>query len=186
MALIQCTECGKEISSKADKCPHCGCPIAAKALKNSNYTRLVILLALLGLVGYFALTRTIGTENTNKLVAVATRSPMTLLNQIENIPANSWKAIGVTLPYNGSLQIEITVQKGNEQEVRLIPVSEIENYKSNGTYSQFDNFMSESSTTYIRNGNLNAGQYYLVLKDKTLGILSASSSDIKVFAKLNP
>ena len=26
MALIKCTECGKEISDKTDKCPNCGCP----------------------------------------------------------------------------------------------------------------------------------------------------------------
>lgn len=28
MALIKCKECGKEISDKADKCPHCGCPVS--------------------------------------------------------------------------------------------------------------------------------------------------------------
>lgn len=27
MALIQCAECHKEISDKAKRCPHCGCPI---------------------------------------------------------------------------------------------------------------------------------------------------------------
>ena len=27
MALIKCTECGKQISSRAEKCPNCGCPI---------------------------------------------------------------------------------------------------------------------------------------------------------------
>lgn len=27
MALINCPECGKEISDRAGKCPHCGCPI---------------------------------------------------------------------------------------------------------------------------------------------------------------
>ena len=26
MALIFCSECGKKISDKADKCPSCGCP----------------------------------------------------------------------------------------------------------------------------------------------------------------
>lgn len=26
MALIKCSECGKEFSDKADKCPNCGCP----------------------------------------------------------------------------------------------------------------------------------------------------------------
>lgn len=29
MALIKCTECGKEISEKAASCPGCGCPINA-------------------------------------------------------------------------------------------------------------------------------------------------------------
>lgn len=27
MALIKCSECGKEISDKADNCPNCGCPV---------------------------------------------------------------------------------------------------------------------------------------------------------------
>ena len=27
MAIIQCKECGKEISNKAEACPHCGCPV---------------------------------------------------------------------------------------------------------------------------------------------------------------
>lgn len=31
MALIQCPECGKDISDAATSCPHCGYPIAQKA-----------------------------------------------------------------------------------------------------------------------------------------------------------
>ncbi len=31
MALIQCPDCGREVSSRAISCPHCGCPIAAEA-----------------------------------------------------------------------------------------------------------------------------------------------------------
>lgn len=30
MALIQCPECGKEISDKSQQCIHCGCPIEQK------------------------------------------------------------------------------------------------------------------------------------------------------------
>jgi tellurium resistance protein TerD len=29
MALINCSECSKEISDKADVCPQCGCPVAS-------------------------------------------------------------------------------------------------------------------------------------------------------------
>ena len=28
MALIKCSECGKEISDKATTCIHCGCPVS--------------------------------------------------------------------------------------------------------------------------------------------------------------
>lgn len=28
MALIKCSECGKEVSDKATACPNCGCPIS--------------------------------------------------------------------------------------------------------------------------------------------------------------
>ena len=27
MALVQCSECGREVSDKSEKCIHCGCPI---------------------------------------------------------------------------------------------------------------------------------------------------------------
>lgn len=33
MALIKCQECGKEISSKAQACPNCGCPVEASSEK---------------------------------------------------------------------------------------------------------------------------------------------------------
>ena len=33
MALIKCSECGKEISDKASACPHCGCPVMVDSKK---------------------------------------------------------------------------------------------------------------------------------------------------------
>ncbi len=51
MAMIYCNECGKEISDKADKCPHCGCPVLKirkckikfKNQKKEKYLVLVLL-----------------------------------------------------------------------------------------------------------------------------------------------
>ncbi|MFA5501861.1 MAG: zinc ribbon domain-containing protein [Sulfurovaceae bacterium] len=34
MALIKCSECGKEISDKASQCIHCGCHVSPKKLSN--------------------------------------------------------------------------------------------------------------------------------------------------------
>ena len=36
MGLVKCNECGKEISDKAEKCIHCGCPIKDINVENSN------------------------------------------------------------------------------------------------------------------------------------------------------
>ncbi|MBR5321393.1 MAG: hypothetical protein IKU41_06090 [Clostridia bacterium] len=36
MALIKCSECGKEISSLADFCPNCGCPSSQFGVNNDN------------------------------------------------------------------------------------------------------------------------------------------------------
>ena len=36
MALIKCSECGKEISDTADECVHCGCPLGKVKFYTSN------------------------------------------------------------------------------------------------------------------------------------------------------
>lgn len=38
MALIKCPECGKEVSDKAEKCIHCGCPLDVKESEKSVVT----------------------------------------------------------------------------------------------------------------------------------------------------
>ena len=37
MAIIQCPECGREMSDKAEKCIHCGCPLDG-AVQNADVT----------------------------------------------------------------------------------------------------------------------------------------------------
>lgn len=39
MALIQCPECGREISDKAICCPNCGCPIEKFKTADSNFEK---------------------------------------------------------------------------------------------------------------------------------------------------
>jgi len=65
MSLIKCTECGKEISDKAQACPNCGCPVGCSAAEApaptsvapTNKKRslkkhiLFILLAVIGVAG---------------------------------------------------------------------------------------------------------------------------------------
>ena len=52
MALIKCSECGKEISDQAERCPDCGCPIG-KGKKRINKKLLIIpiVIVVVGVVG---------------------------------------------------------------------------------------------------------------------------------------
>ena len=50
----------------------------------------------------------------------------------------------------------------------------------------FENFNATKTKTYRRTGQLNQGSYYLVMRDTSLGILSARASDISVKVQLNP
>jgi len=36
MALINCSECGKQVSDRAAACPHCGAPVAGKAVDTAK------------------------------------------------------------------------------------------------------------------------------------------------------
>jgi hypothetical protein len=37
MALIRCTECGRDVSSKAAACPHCGHPISPQTIVDPEF-----------------------------------------------------------------------------------------------------------------------------------------------------
>lgn len=50
MALIQCPECGKEISDKTKKCPDCGYPIkkrVRKQVKEMSFSKTILLVGVL-------------------------------------------------------------------------------------------------------------------------------------------
>ena len=53
MALVQCKECGREVSSSARKCPHCGVPGPGVVISKTVWQVLGVLLAIA--VGLFIL-----------------------------------------------------------------------------------------------------------------------------------
>lgn len=44
MALINCTECGKEISDSAERCPHCGCKTPHGKTRSDAKVQLAVLI----------------------------------------------------------------------------------------------------------------------------------------------
>jgi hypothetical protein len=111
-----------------------------------------------------------------------------LKNEVQNLPASSWKGIALTVPYSGMVEVNLQVVSGNPIDVFLTTSDQLETMKKE-QWSQvqaYPNFNAAKTKLYRRAVRLEQGSYYLVLRDTSLGILSASASDISVKVQLNP
>lgn len=210
MALIKCVECGKEISDKASSCPNCGAPISAQsavidetkeikhAPKKKTFPKktLIIACSIIGIaiitgIAYFGLTLYSDIHDKNEAQAQAAAAqaalpppPVTLINTIENLQAHSWKSIPMTLPYSGTLTIEASIENGNGIHIELINREDLVVFENKGSYGVYPNFSASQTQSYKRSSRMAAGNYYLLLQDKTWGIFSSKASDVRVSAQL--
>jgi DNA-directed RNA polymerase subunit RPC12/RpoP len=66
MPLIKCSECGREVSDKAQSCPNCGAPIGLTAQKQSQKAQSATGKGCLGCLGLIAVLALIGYLFPNK------------------------------------------------------------------------------------------------------------------------
>ena len=147
---------------------------------------LLLVIVLGSVVGWYFIRQTLGHKETDRAVATILKQPMELRDAIENLPASSWKAVPLPVTYDGTLSIELEVVRGNPVDVYVLNGTNIESLKAGAQFQHYPTFEATKTKTYKRTGRLTSGAYYLVLRDASLGILSASSSDIKVSARLEP
>ena len=201
MALIKCVECGREISDKASSCPNCGAPVAAQngvvdETKESKYApktkkplNKAVLITSIGWILVLAcLILVILIVHKTPAPVTLIDEPVTLIDEIENLPANSLKTLPFTLPYSGTVNIIASVVNGNNIDFEVInqDQKDFDNLKSGTPYGANPNFSATKSRYYKRSHAMDAGNYYLLLRDKTLGILSSPASDVRVLVRLTP
>jgi len=144
---------------------------------------LILLLALVGYYWYQA-----GTKTTTQMIATVVHAPVTLTDEVENLPASSWKAVPLNLPYGGTVDINLQVVRGNPIDVFVTTPDQLETIKKEewNNVQVYVDFNATKTQTYRRTGQLGQGSYYLVMRDTSLGILSSSASDISVRVRMNP
>lgn len=152
-------------------------------LSGSVKALLVIFLVILGLAWYNA-----GARKTTQLIATAVHAPITLKDEVENVPANSWRAVGLDLPYSGTVDVNLQVVQGNPVDVFVVTLDQLDTMKKEdwSNVKVYTDFNATKTKTYRRAGQLGQGSYYFVMRDTSLGILSARASDISVKVQLNP
>jgi len=113
--------------------------------------------------------------------------PVDLTNEVENLPASSWRAVPIQLPYDGSLTISVQVVRGNPIEMFLTDSNNVEKLRSGETRaSPYGGFYAVKATMFQHTERLSQGTYYVVLRDNILGILSYSASDVSLRARIEP
>jgi hypothetical protein len=129
-----------------------------------------------------------GTRSTSQMLATAVHAPVTVADEVENVPANSWKAVAFTMPYGATLDISLRVVRGNPIDVFITTPDQAESMKKAQwrNVKVYGEFSAMKTSTYRRSGQLGSGSYYLVLRDTSLGILSQSASDVSLKITMNP
>ena len=114
--------------------------------------------------------------------------PDTLTDELQNLPANSWKSFNYGFPQGGKLDVIIGVVNGNPIDVFLTDQDQAEAMKKGdwGSVKTYTEFNATKTKTYRRSGYLRPGNYSLVLRDTTLGVLSAPATDVSVKTILTP
>ena len=166
---------------------HGGLPAAGAASSGFRWSRLVWALVLLAITWVF-LRQWLGNKATNQIVATVTHSSMEVKNEVENLPASSWKAVALNLPYSGEIDVKLEVVSGNPVDVFVTTPDQLDAMKK-AQWNQvrvYPDFNATQTKAYRRSARLGQGVYYLVLRDTSLGILSSSASDISVKVQLNP
>ena len=147
---------------------------------------LLLVLAGVVLMVVFDPTRPGGVDSVQDLLPAAVRGPVHVVDAVENLSAGSWKAIPFTLDYDGELQVNVRVLRGNALEIAIVPPASIEAKKSGDSIRHYPNFHADSARELRQTHGMAAGTYYLLLEDHTLGLLSESASDIDIDIWLNP
>lgn len=144
---------------------------------------LIVLLIVISIVWHNA-----GTRNTTQMIATVIHAPVTLKDEVENLPASSVKSFGVNVSYGGTVVVTMEVVRGNPIDVFLTDADQLAAIQKNdwSNVKTYTDFNALKTKTYRRTGQLTQGSYYLVVRDTSLGILSSSASDISVKVQLNP
>ncbi len=185
---MNCPYCSKVIPDDAKICHYC-----CRSCDTKIHTRLrsafyVASLFIFLLAVYLVIHSNSGTPQTNVVMASAVHTSVVLKDETQTLRSKSWRSIPIDTLYSGNLDIDVHVLRGNPLDVVLIPLDQMDKLRSSGfkDLPGDPNFSAQKTTTFHHTHAIPQGNYVLVLRDASLGILSTSATEVAIKVTLNP
>lgn len=124
-------------------------------------------------------------QDRQKKPAAGAPAPITLIDTVEKIKIGDWKALPLHLASRGTLSLIMSVVRGNPIDAYVIPGSELENFKRRTEFQKVAGFMVTKMSSR-HSSDIGSGDYYLILRDSSLGVFSTQNSEIKITVQLEP
>lgn len=111
MALMTCSECGRKVSYKADKCPQCGCSLVQKTLFGALIKSILKFSNLILLVGGF-----LGLYSAYTSIFV----PIISVTQTASLDSADPFATQFIISNEGPTEVDVTTIDGFDQEIKTV------------------------------------------------------------------
>jgi hypothetical protein len=114
--------------------------------------------------------------------------PAILIDEVEHLPPLAWKAVPLSLLNAGIVNIDVQVVQGNPIDVFLTKSDQIDSVKKVewSSLKVYGDVSATRTKTFRRAVRLAQGEFYLVLRDMTVGTPSSPPSDVSVKVQLTP
>jgi len=164
MALTTCRECGKEVSTGAESCPHCGVP---RKRKGGFSIGRVLLLLILAAIGWYFLTPPSCKGLFRKVVPAIAPDPVTRLNKTVTVNEDQyWHAT-----YNskgGEVRVSVRVATGPAVDVYFMDASDLPKFPK-GKPRIYPALSQGNTRRFSASGLLRAGSYVLIIDNTDYG-----------------
>ena len=181
MAMIDCPECGKQISDKAPACPNCGVPVSSVAQAKTPSSKGSSLPRLIGFGLLIVLLFVLWLENANNrgggaLASLIPPQPVKLVNESIQLNEGQSMIYPFTLNRNAKVQVQINAEP-KDVDVMLMTAVQAQRFKDvsgnlfGGDYTYTQELSGQHILTMDRTATLSPGEWSIVVMRPVEAIL---------------
>lgn len=198
MALINCTECGKQLSEKAPACPHCGAPLTVTTDSQTPTTsarkfstgRLIVAVLLLGVAVLFAwgTWRAMRSNEAAPLsagIGAALRQPRKLVNERVQLNEGQYVQYSFALNSDARVQVQVTAQP-KQVDVMLMTRADAEKFRAvasklfGGEYTYRQALSGMSVLRMDKTEVLPNGEWWIIVRRPSEAILFQEATAVEI------